>query len=801
MKQKRLIIAFVGLSLLLFVCIATTLCYSNYPSSDNIYAVLETKEGFIGLEYMNGMDYIFNISDNGNLKEYECIQENDILYNYEVLYLAYENVPYVLMRHLEKSDTYAIVEMKDNLKPGKIYTFNELPDGIARGFHVEDGTAYVTLLAQDRLSATTYAMQIPDNTLEGGEEKPLFEAITRESAPEGRHLIAANYKNGRIVTSSDNEDYETISRLQNYVSKDVLQKKDTIWSMLCSKIMKYLVLALAGCTGLGVLYILLFRTRSYGIQRFVISETLLICILVGSIKVGMYAALDTGRKDRLQNADLMLDSLMAELESYTSYDVKNEGFADSNGYQKTVEILQNFMTDKSMRNFFDTLAIVSPGSDGYYIDVALDMPRGYLSSEAKELSNLIDTARTDMKDVKSIIRLGDRQYGVVIRTWSNEMTPNTFLVALMTQNVMENGLKAYDLKSLFLIIVIYIIGTILLIFSYRRESKEIRKLSRTMELVCQGRLVTWNKPDVTSWDINTMWNSLYEIFKDRERVFYSRSRIFQSYYRFAPRNIEKLFDKTAISEVQVGDSATVEATVALINTDVMSGVDQDGKLTSLNDYFEDVCRNQIDGDGVLVANNSNLSSLKALFTGDVRTAVRFGIDTLLLLGENSKDKQHISIIIHHTNPQYGIAGTQEQAFPFIASGELDGLQNYSEEFRKQGIKLVITDTIHDKLDDSVERRYIGYLMLNNLRRKVDCYEVLDVYSAQERTLRRTTDPDFQEGLQMFYQNDFYLARGKFAEVLKICPQDRLATWYLFRCDGLMDSRTIDSIGHGLFEQG
>ena len=800
MKQKRLIITFAGLSLLLFLCIAAALSWRNYPSSDDIYAVLETKEGFVGLEYSNEKDYIFHITESGELEEYECLQNNEELFEYETRYLAYEKIPYVLMINPDVDDTYAIVELKDNLKVNKIYTFNDLPDGVIRGFHVEDGMAYVTLLTDDRKAATVYAMQIPDSTAEGKGEKPVFEAITRESAAEGRHFIAANYKNGKIVSCSDAEDFSTVSRLQNYVNKDVLQKQDTVLTMLCRKILSYLIWALIGCVGIGVIYILLFRTRSYGIQRFVISETLLICILIGSISVGVYAALDTGKEDRLENADLLLDSLMVDLESYTSYDTGNEGFIDSNGYQKTFDILQQFMADKSMMNFFNTLAIVSPGSGGYYIDVALDMPRGYLSEDATELSALIDTARLEMKDVKKIIRIGDRQYGAVIRTWNNEMTPNTFLVALMTQNVMENGLNAYDVGSIFFVMVIYIIGTILLIISYRREAKEVRKLSRTMELVCQGRLITWKKPEVTSWDINTMWNSLYEIFKDRERVFYSRSRIFQAYYRFAPRNIEKLFDKEAISEVQVGDSATVEATVALINTDVMSDVDQDGRLTLLNDYFEDVCRNQIDGDGVLVANNSNLSSLKALFTGDIRAAVRFGIDTLQLLGENRKDKQKISIIIHHTNPQYGIAGTQEQAFPFVASGELDGLQNYSEEFRRQGVKLVITDTIHDKLDASIERRYIGYLLLNNLRKRIDCYEVLDVYSAQDRILRRNTDSDFQEGLQLFYQNDFYLARGKFAEVLKVCPQDRLATWYLFRCDGLMDNRNVDNVGHGLFEQ-
>ena len=104
MKQKRLIITFAGLSLLLFLCIAAALSWRNYPSSDDIYAVLETKEGFVGLEYSNEEDYIFHITENGDLEEYECLQNNEELFEYEVRYLAYEKVPYVLMINPDADD-------------------------------------------------------------------------------------------------------------------------------------------------------------------------------------------------------------------------------------------------------------------------------------------------------------------------------------------------------------------------------------------------------------------------------------------------------------------------------------------------------------------------------------------------------------------------------------------------------------------------------------------------------------------------------------------------------------------------
>ena len=62
------------------------------------------------------------------------------------------------------------------------------------------------------------------------------------------------------------------------------------------------------------------------------------------------------------------------------------------------------------------------------------------------------------------------------------------------------------------------------------------------------------------------------------------------------------------------------------------------------------------------------------------------------------------------------------------------------------------------------------------------YEVLDAYSELERDLRRGYDQRFQEAINLFYHNDFYLARNLFSSLLRACPGDGIARWYLFACE-------------------
>ena len=78
------------------------------------------------------------------------------------------------------------------------------------------------------------------------------------------------------------------------------------------------------------------------------------------------------------------------------------------------------------------------------------------------------------------------------------------------------------------------------------------------------------------------------------------------------------------------------------------------------------------------------------------------------------------------------------------------------------------------------------------------YEVLDAYPGLERELRRGYDQRFQEAINLFYHNDFYLARNVFSSLLRACPGDGIARWYLFACEHFFNQEGDAEPDYSLF---
>ena len=81
------------------------------------------------------------------------------------------------------------------------------------------------------------------------------------------------------------------------------------------------------------------------------------------------------------------------------------------------------------------------------------------------------------------------------------------------------------------------------------------------------------------------------------------------------------------------------------------------------------------------------------------------------------------------------------------------------------------------------------------------YEILDVFSSAEKALRLSLNEKFQEAVQLFYKNDFYLARNLFSAILKADPEDGIARWYLFASERFFNSGKPEEAVYNLFGVG
>jgi hypothetical protein len=185
----------------------------------------------------------------------------------------------------------------------------------------------------------------------------------------------------------------------------------------------------------------------------------------------------------------------------------------------------------------------------------------------------------------------------------------------------------------------------------------------------------------------------------------------------------------------------------------------------------------------------------SLFPDAAKHALQFGID-VITGRENARQSEQTFVLLHYTDLIYGVAGDDKQASAYLLSGDMRMLERYTGQLRAMGIRMAVTDSVYELVGEDTAARYIGFVERGRYSFKL--YEILDAYPAKERQNRLETKAKFQEALNLFYGDDFYLARSLFTEVLKENPTDEVAKWYLFICEKYLDQGSAGDISYGLF---
>lgn len=288
------------------------------------------------------------------------------------------------------------------------------------------------------------------------------------------------------------------------------------------------------------------------------------------------------------------------------------------------------------------------------------------------------------------------------------------------------------------------------------------------------------------------------ILQKSKKSLYVGRLLYRTCRRFAPQGMEKLIGKRSLLELASGDYADRRMTCVLLYSKKEKG------LTSF-DYLKQCAQEMITirqmmqyrqsgQSGILLANGDSLEQWRILFPEPEGDVVSFAAETLSLLHPADG-----LMVLFKDYCVCGIAGSQNQAFPVFLSWQADLLEGYQEAFQKAGLGLVLTQDIAKSVEDERRVRYIGFVRDKETGNEVRIYESLDVYEEELRVSRLKTGAAFDRALELYYQNDFYLARNEFSGVLKECAQDGVAKWYLFQCEKQLDARTQDEISHALFD--
>ncbi|WP_409966944.1 hypothetical protein RFF05_09895 [Bengtsoniella intestinalis] len=344
------------------------------------------------------------------------------------------------------------------------------------------------------------------------------------------------------------------------------------------------------------------------------------------------------------------------------------------------------------------------------------------------------------------------------------------------------------------------------IWNIWRSFRSMDKLVNQMEHIAQGNYATHLRRQRLD-ELGSMHTTLQELCMGLSIRDYEINATLQSYQRFIPRGVDQLLGCANVTDIDVGDAQMLEGAVALM------AVSNRGKARSSlsdRDYVDFISRSfaQVEtqvgeGEGQLLASGFQPAFIPALFPQGVASGCDMG---LRLMGscqdEGAASKGVLqpaySFILHYSKFLYGVGGTKGQVFPFISSAELIFLSGYSQSLYKAGVQMVMTHVAMEQLGASYAKRYIGFVSMEQ-GKTFQLYELLGGYSDIVRNQRLRYDSELQKGIALFYKADFFLARTCFSQLLKSCPDDGIARWYLFACEERLRGERVEDLA--LFSTG
>lgn len=313
-------------------------------------------------------------------------------------------------------------------------------------------------------------------------------------------------------------------------------------------------------------------------------------------------------------------------------------------------------------------------------------------------------------------------------------------------------------------VIWFVIFTVINVVAMLFENRDVMVLSSNMKRISNENYDI-RRPLGDFYETQTIWRGLNELRYQLERCKYINESSAAAAMKFLPKNICSIFSKSSIDELKSGETARVEGALMILRrTGNLSG-----ELVQAIEKYED------DTNGMFIVGDCNISDVKMLFSSDNSNIIQRGMEFGSLVFGQGNSALYFKDIF-----EFSIAGTSTRAIIDFSSNNMDEMESLSRWFGYLGLRMVITEDIKENslIDSPV--RYMGYTEFGGHRLKY--YEVLNVYDESVRTRRIKNIDDFDKALNMFYENDFYLARTAFSDILKTDNTDELSRWYLFMCE-------------------
>ena len=652
------------------------------------------------------------------------------------------------------------------------------------GISVKGDTLNMVVIENDGANAVVYSA--------ARETEPV--SIYNEEAPEGTRFLDAYYVNGRLERllsdGTRTAGFSSAAQQRTVLPDNVGFMGITLG--FSTVVRNVLIMA-------AVIFMIVFFFRSVVFKRdyawlkvygfmFIVS-----CCLTAAVFLISDTTSESKIDERMRSSEYILGVYAKGLNAYDG----------SLGTQKYNDAYTEVSRITDAYGTISDIAVVSINNSRAMVAVSTRLPFGdWLSgSWGDTVDELIVKSHSRDNAQWGVTTRAGHDYMVVVMPVNDDAASRCFLAGLVGIEDIEAENRA-DLIVFFLYMAI-IWGVALLMIMYVNfaRARELRAVAKTLARVSNGEQTEVVRPRHGSKDFELMWNAASELSKGMGRNNYLKSQTLASLSRFAPQNIDILLSKDSLADVRLGDRGSVCGTVALIEIGRPFVKNRDEIMDQMNQNIETICRFKNEYSGVLISDSATLCSTRMLFARDDDKAISFGVRTSEALRKSTQATWKKSmILLHKTDYEYGITGSADQNFACISSTQLDALSEFVPKLGDLGLRLVATEEVVSNRSGDCSMRYIGYIVLPDNGGEVRLYEILDAATAEERDRKKETSAIFKKALDLYYASDFYLARNLFTEAVKECPEDLVARWYLFKCEGMLDGGRIEQFSYGLLSE-
>ncbi len=394
---------------------------------------------------------------------------------------------------------------------------------------------------------------------------------------------------------------------------------------------------------------------------------------------------------------------------------------------------------------------------------------------------------------------GIQTEGVILYNWS-DIEKTTLLIGIINNEIAEYTLVREQFILIISAVVIFLLVSFIFSFVFRIYQSRWQSFLQTAEAVAVDKM-GYTIPNKNSGGMNAMWETLHQMSKNVEKLEYEKQQNNLTYSHFLPQNIERIFGKENLSELTKESLYTISGTMVQISMNSLKNLEGHEYLKVVDKGMELVQKSLKRHNGIFIQNDPDFLKGKYFFKGEIGKAIDFAVEMAISYTQEECLKNNAPMLIVHTGEYYcGMAGTEEQFIPFVYSREDELLGMYEEALRRAKLQVVITESVLNKLSENCYFvRYIGYISNKKTGKSQKLYECLDGYATEKRKLFMATLSQFEKALDLFYSDDFYLARNTFNKVLQVNPKDQIAKWYLFNCEYYLNEAKNTEISYGLYE--